>query len=352
MKKQVVLTDSQKEVINDNIDKIPDLTELTRRVFGDEQLDGRSREGRAVRAYLAEQELEYSTKHVYKKEDVELSQAQKEFIRNNSAPGVSSLELAKLCFSDTKIKHLSKEFWAVHNFINEEGLDVFEGESALSVKYSPPKAESKVLKKINDCVGTEITEEKMTVQYKRCIESLRKFLSAPRFLQVIETYTSIDDRDLFEAEFVRATWDKPDLTTDEINLYINVCMDYIHLKRIQSAMNKLNRMFDEAEEQQDLTVRLAELLKTKSEEYNQCEKRMESLISKLQGDRSKRIQNNVQKNASILNLVQLFQEEEERLIMVKMAEMQKKSIEKEADTLEKMPDWKARVLGVSKRDVI
>lgn len=352
MKKQVVLTDSQKEVINNNIDKIPDLTELTRKVFEDEKLDGRSREGRAVRAYLAEQELEYSTKHIHKKEDIELNEAQKEFIRNNSAPGVSSLELAKLCFSDSKVKHLSKEFWAVHNFINEEGLDVFEDESALNVKYSPPKAESKVLKKINDCVGTEITEEKMTVQYKRCIESLRKFLSAPRFLQVIETYTSIDDRDLFEAEFVRATWDKPDLTTDEINLYINVCMDYIHLKRIQSAMNKLNRMFDEAEEQQDLTVRLAELLKTKSEEYNQCEKRMESLISKLQGDRSKRIQSNVQKNASILNLVELFQEEEERLIMVKMAEMQKKSIEKEADTLEKMPDWKARVLGVNKRDVI
>ena len=38
--------------------------------------------------------------------------------------------------------------------------------------------------------------------------------------------------------------------------------------------------------------------------------------------------------------------------MVKMAEMQKKSIEKEAEVLEKMPDWKARVLGVNKRDVI
>ena len=177
-------------------------------------------------------------------------------------------------------------------------------------------------------------------------------MSAPRFLQVIDTYPSLDDRNLFEAEFVRATWDKPDLTTDEINLYINVCMDYIHLKRIQSAMAKLNRMFDEAEDQQDLTVRLAELLKTKSEEYNQCEKRMESLISKLQGDRSKRIQSHVNKNASILNLVQLFQEEEERNIMIKMAEMQKKVIREEADSLEKMPAWKSRVLGVSKRDVI
>ena len=109
-------------------------------------------------------------------------------------------------------------------------------------------------------------------------------------------------------------------------------------------------MFDEAEEQQDMTIRLTEILKTKSEEYNQCEKRMESLISKLQGDRSKRIANQVSKNASILNLVQLFQEEEERGIMLKMAQMQQKLISNEMDELEKMPDWKARVLGISKSD--
>jgi len=111
-------------------------------------------------------------------------------------------------------------------------------------------------------------------------------------------------------------------------------------------------MFDDAEDQQDLTVRLAELLKTKSEEYNQCEKRMESLIQKLQGDRSKRISSKHRENASILSLVQLFQEEEERKVMIMMAEMQKKAAKKEADNLESMPEWKARVLGISKGDVI
>ena len=162
----------------------------------------------------------------------------------------------------------------------------------------------------------------------------------------------MEDRDLFEAEFVRATWDKPDLSNDEINLYINVCMDYIHLKNIQGAMSKLNRMFNDAEDQQDLTVRLAELLKTKSEEYNQCEKRMESLIQKLQGDRSKRVSSQQKQNSSILALVQLFQEEEERKVMIKIANMQRKAAKEEADNLESMPDWKARVLGVSKDDVV
>ena len=76
------------------------------------------------------------------------------------------------------------------------------------------------------------------------------------------------------------------------------------------------------------------------------------MIQKLQGDRSKRISSKQQQNASILALVQLFQEEEERAVMIKIASLQKEAAAEEADRLESMPDWKARVLGISKEDVI
>ena len=111
-------------------------------------------------------------------------------------------------------------------------------------------------------------------------------------------------------------------------------------------------MFEDADEQQDMTVRLAELLKTKSEEYNQCEKRQESLIQRLAGDRAKRVANRQDKNASILALVESFQNEEDRKLMIKMAEMQKKIVRKEANEIESMGEWKSRVLGVRKDAVI
>jgi len=57
-------------------------------------------------------------------------------------------------------------------------------------------------------------------------------------------------------------------------------------------------------------------------------------------------------NASILSIVQLFQEKEERDNMVRIAEMQKATIKKEAERLEGMAEWKARILGVSQDDVI
>ena len=59
-----------------------------------------------------------------------------------------------------------------------------------------------------------------------------------------------------------------------------------------------------------------------------------------------------QKNASILNLVELFQDEKERNMMIQIAEMQKQAVQDEAEKFENMSSWKARILGVSKEDAI
>lgn len=348
------LTKEQQETILQNCKKTTDLTELTRLAFPDcEKIDGRSKQGRAVRAFLSNRQIEYETKHLEPRQNIILSKEQKEFIDNSISQGMDCHQIANVLFPDVRVTRNSHEYFSVHSYVDQnENLSTPISEDSVNKKYSAPKAPSKIIKKINDSCQKEIEESKLNVSERKSIESLGAFLASPRFIQVINNYDSSEDRELFEAEFIRATWDKPDLTSDEINLYINVCMDYIHLKNIQNAINKLNKMFDEAEDQQDLTVRLAELLKTKSEEYNQCEKRMESLIQKLQGDRSKRISNHQKQNANILALVQLFQEEEERKVMVKIAQLQKQAAKKEADNIESMPDWKARVLGVSKEDVL
>jgi len=348
------LTEEQERIVSENGSTISDLTELTKLAFpGEENIDGRSKQGRAVRAFMVQQGINYDTKHIYPKDNIQLSDSQREFISNSSRDGMNALQIATVLFPEIRITRNSKEYSSVLEYIeSQDSLDLHPSENAVNRKYSAPKAVSKIIKKINDYCQKNIEEAKLNIGQKKAIESLGAFLSSPRFTQVINNYDSMEDRDLFEAEFVRATWDKPDLSNDEINLYINVCMDYIHLKNIQGAMSKLNRMFNDAEDQQDLTVRLAELLKTKSEEYNQCEKRMESLIQKLQGDRSKRVSSQQKQNSSILALVQLFQEEEERKVMIKIANMQRKAAKEEADNLESMPDWKARVLGVSKDDVV
>mgnify|MGYP001398025390 CR=1 FL=1 len=345
------LTEDQKKFIKDNIDKYPELSEMTQKVFDDPFLDGRTKEGRAVREYMLSQDLEYKTSKIEPVEDIELTKDDKAIINTYSEEGLNSYQIATMLYPDQEITPLSKASLVVAAYVKEANKDRLDDKEK-SKKYIPVKAFQGVLAKINICAGVSLEQEEINIQQRMCVEQLMNFLQSPRFVQVVNGYSSDLDRELFESEFIRATWDKPDLTSDEINLYINVCMEYINLKHISKAMDKLNTMFDDAETQQEMTVRLAELLKTKSEEYNQCEKRMESLIQKLQGDRSKRILAKQKQNASLLNLVQLFQSEEERKIMIKIAELQRKAVEEEVEELENMPEWKARVLGITKNDAV
>ena len=346
------LSEEQKKFIDENFQKMPDLIELTRAAFKNGKIDGRSKEGRAVREYLASKEIQYKTTKHDTALPVVLTEEQKQFIQNYSQDGMSSFQIAQLLFPDDNVKNLGREQRAVNAYLKAVKKQQREERRENKSLYNPPEDINQCLDLINYYTDSDLVEQSLKATERKCVECLLKFLRSPRFTQIINTYRKKDDQELFEAEFIRATWDKPDLSADEVNLYVNVCVDYINLKNISSHMEKLNRMFDDADEQQELTVRLSELLKTKSEEYNQCEKRQESLIQRLAGDRAKRISQKQDRNASILSLVESFQNEEERKLMVKMAEMQKKAIREEANNLESMNEWKSRILGISKEDVI
>ena len=352
-KNSIKLTDDQKKFIDSNISTITDLIEMTRAVFMDETLDGRTKEGRAVRAYLIEKGEEFSTTKAAPAKEVRLSSEQKDFIKQYASDGINSFQIAKIIFSDLDLTPLSKETIVISEFIKKEmPQNLSPEDSARGVEYCPPASRLSAIKRINSVINANLKEDKLTRSEEMSIDFMQSILSSPRFLYQINSYTDAHDRSLFEAEFIRACWEKPDLTPDEINLYINVCMDYINLKQIEKQKLKLNEMFDDAEEGNDFTIRLTEILKTKSEEYNQCVGRIDRVITKLQGDRAKRLNSKQKETANVLALVKLFQEEEERQIMVRMAEMQNKVIEEEAERLESMPSWKARILGISKEDAI
>ena len=345
------LNDEQQQWLRENYKNNPSLIELTRQLFCDETLDGRTKEGRAVRHFLGTQGLEYNTTQ-RELQVVELTEEQKAFIVQYAEDGMTAFQIAGILFPEVNVTPLSKEMLVVNDYLKENAPTFVKAEeSSLGDTYSPPTTPLAGVRKINKYTSEELKVDRLSMKAKNCVTAIISFLQSPRFFSVINNYNAHADRELFEAEFIRATWDKPDLSADEINLNINVCVDYINLKNISAHVEKLNRMFNEAEEQQDMSIRLAELLKTKSEEYNQCEKRMESLITRLSGDRAKRVANRQQENASLINLVQLFQDEEERKIMIRIADLQKRAVRDEADNMEKMPDWKTRVLGVSKNEI-
>ena len=347
------LNEQQKDFLRENASKTPDLIHLTRECFKNDSLDGRSKEGRAVRKFLVENSIEFRTTSRQPVENIEITTEQREFIIQQAEEGLSSLEIARIIFPSRRVRPLSNEQRTVLATIREVNPDILPSQDSGALhSYISPKSPSRIIKKINDATGLGLDEPKLNRQKQICVEKLRTNLSNSRFLKIINNYLNEEDRVLFEHEFIRLTWDKPDLTADEINLYLNVCKEVINLEVISAHLNKLNNMFDEADEQQEMSIRLAEIIKAKSSEYHQCETRIENLTKKLQGDRGERMKKLQKENASFLSIVQLFQEEEERKTILKIAEMQKEAVKKEAERLEGMAEWKARVLGISQDDVI
>lgn len=355
--KEYILTPAEKEKSLKLFESLEgDLSECTKQLFEDPNEKGSTVRGRALRKYWVQRGLSYRTK--VKKRVVKhfLTEAERSFAKQHYGPEMTKIEVAQLLWpKESKSKGFAEteRFIALCEYITNEFPSVIGlRDDAAGEKYTPPHILTTAIKRLNKVASTEFEINRINLRDKKCLEKLITFLNAPRFLQVINSYITKQSRELFESEYIRSTWDKPDLTSDELNLYVNVCMDYVNLKEIEQHKQKLNLMFDDTEGQNELTMRLTEMLKTKAEEYNQCINRVDKMLAKLNGERAKRVANQEQRNASIISLVQLFQDEEERKLMIKMAEMQKKVVRKEADEVEKMSDWKARVMGIRKEDAI
>jgi hypothetical protein len=347
----IILTEEQKKIILESFKKDANILNITKIVFEDSTLDGRSKEGRAVTKFLATNGLKTKTTKREKLDEISLTESQLLEIQDLKEDGLNTSEISDIVFK-SKVTRLSKEWRVVNEIVNQEKEEQKEKGQDSSGNYIPPQAISRIIKKINDSTGVGLEEGKMSRTHRSCCDKLRINLSNSRFVAVVNNYINPRDKELFEQEMIRLTWDKPDLTADELNLYMNVSKEIINLELITGHLQKLNEMFEDAGHQDEMTVRLAEIIKAKSSEYHQCETRIENLTKKLQGDRGTRLANQQKDTASFLAIVQLFQEEEERKNMVRIADMQKQVIKKEAERLEGMAAWKARVLGIGIEDVL
>lgn len=353
MSEEFELTEQNKEDIRRIYGETPDLILITKKVFNDETIDGRSKEGRAVREFLVKQGLKFRTTKKEQEPEVILSDHQKSFISQNSK-NMTAFQMAKVLFPDNDIVTvLCRECRAIIAYIRETEPDKLKAsESAVGIEYVPPVDLHQAVVVINKATAQEINPNKLTAQHKQALTAYLRFINSPRLIQIVNSYSDKTDRDLFESEFTRFTWDKPDLTADDITLYIGVCQDIVMNKRLVQHTEKLNQAFEEVDGNEDLTIRLTEAIKGKSEEYDKVQKRIESVLKKLNGDRAERLKRQGDRTANFLALVEAFQDEGERKRMLIIVKAQREKVKDEANRIESLDEMLARVLGVSKEEVL
>ena len=342
---------------NNRPDNPPSLAELVKLTFDRDDLDGRSKEGKAVKQFLASRQIKPKKSHEYEAKGlIELTLEHKEYISNNCHT-MTGLEMAKVLFKNEALTNLSQETRSVLEYMKTIPTNVKfhnnENENIPTDEYRPPKSEERMIAKINRYILDGIDKNKLTHKHKKEINSLIGYMNTYRFCHQINLYDDEKDRELFESSFVRYTYDKSDLTQEEVDQYIVLSTEVVISSNIQQTINVLQTQIDMAiQEDGKIPMALVEASNTARKEYNDCVNRQQKLLNDLKVKRSERLSKQVKETASIINLVQMWKEEESRAKLLKMAEMRKNVIEKEIDRLSTMDEVKSKILGISKDEIL
>ena len=189
---------------------------------------------------------------------------------------------------------------------------------------------------------------------KQGINTLLRYLHGPRFIHMVNTYANDNNRNLFVSEFVRATYDKPDLTVDEVNLYLNLCSDYVSSSQTKREIELLAKRLGELIDDPDgkMSTSLADTISAKNKEYNDCLERQEKLINKLNGSRAIRLKNQTAANSSIKSLVEYWKTEKTRIKLIGLAKIKEKARQASVIDLHSLDSVKAEIFGAVSEDIL
>lgn len=344
--------------LDDNIQKIIEKDfkkkspiQMAKFCFNNLNLDEHSKEFEDVKRFYA---------HLYKKVDwLEFTQEQIQFMEKNHK-NTKPYEMAKSLFPNVKITPLGKETLTISRYCAARGWNYDDGKPADSVNkyfYTPPNTDLQVIKKINAAdINANFEYGKLTNFQKRCIESTKKYLSSPRFIATISCYEKQSLRDLFESSFIQASYDKPDLNSEEQNMCINLCSDYVLMINIQKQMTVLHNLLDQIlqDDESDAKIHMgvADAYTTKVQEYDKCQSRMQKLQESLSDKRSNRLKEEKGLNESLSKFIDLWKGEEDRKKMLRIAEARNAELEKEVERLDNFSELIAHVMGVGKDEVL
>ncbi len=352
-------TEQQQKILdlwNSRPSNPPALKELVLLICG-EGVDGRSDCGRGIKEFLASRNLraKASSDRENKLTNFELTDDHKLYIVNNIDTN-TPLEIAKTLFKNDALTNLNVETRAIAEYVKSlDTKTIYGGKETLeeipSSEYEPPKTVDKALKKINEYVSFVNGTNNLTAAQKKNVERLIEYLHTYRFMRLMNSFDSNWDRKSCEDAFIRYTYDKPDLTQEEIDQYISLAGEIIHELTVKRRMEKMSKqqenISDNSVENQKYSMGLVEAIGKASTELHQCKDRQKKLVESLTQKRSERL--DVQRqDATILNLIQAWKQEDERKKFLKYAEMEQNSISKEIDRLESIPELKARFMGFPK----
>lgn len=364
-KEQFILTDAHKSYLMLHWDKEFDIIEAIRHISGDPKADLRHRSGRAIKDFLIANGKTVKTSKYEAKGNPELTPEQKEFCENNAGK-MKPLEIAKSLFGNDKLTTLHGEARAVFDYIAEIAPNVIEtnDKPPRKAEYDAPKTVYELIDVVNRYVFNSKKENeglydrsKLTSQDERNLRALLGYMNIPRFVYQMNQYDKHIERELYESTFIGMTHDKPDLLREEIDQYISLAAEIVTSTQIDRHIQTLDREVESSfsgnnKENKRLSMTMVEFINSARATQDKSKERQKKLIGELIGSRAKRQEGKIVANATVLNLVEAWQDEKIRRAYIKMAMEQKAEEANEVDKLIDMESVVAMIAGVTRDELI
>jgi hypothetical protein len=188
---------NQQDYLNDNKNcKESNILSLAQEVYKNSKLIEQTEEFKNVRKFL--QKLwrggEYDN----------YTDEQLDFLFEN-AEHLTPKEIAKTLFPD---KEYIVSLRTITSLLDAAGFREVKDDEKIertNARYNSPRTDLQVMNLINRSDhAAKYDSDKMDMRKKDSIAAVKKFLSAPRFVEMISMITNVKHREVFETEFVKA----------------------------------------------------------------------------------------------------------------------------------------------------
>lgn len=368
------LTEEQKQIARDLHGSGANLSTITQKTFPDaidangNPVDGRSTEGKSVRAFIASIGGTVKTVSHVKGANlppIVLTDEQKQFIETNAeAFRGKPLEMVRVLFNNDKLPAISREAKVVYAHLREVYPDVLNAtdEPVEDAVYQLPATVMLLCGVVNTYVFT--SDLRKVYQWgtlkpfeERCLRSLMSYMRNFRFPYQCNQYDKKADRELFISTFIRFAHDKPDLTQIEIDQVISAAVETVNIVQIQRLIRRMDKMQEEVMEGlvTDDNGKVKKLNMVDVEAINQVRSkedtakgRVKQLLEALEETRSKRTKDRADRAATILNLLEVWQNDEQmRQDIIDMGIEEKNEDAKEFGRIRDFDDITAIIAGQS-----
>jgi hypothetical protein len=270
--------------------------------------------------------------------------------------------MARLLFGNAELTIDSPECQAVYQQCRLFDPTAQRYEERVKEPYKIPSNLKELAKMVNRYAvsakrdGKDVYDpQNLSAQDSKQLNALMSYMQLYRFAIEADKFQIKMERELYESVFISNTYDKPDLLIGEIQQYISFSVETVRCVQIDHVLQKLEdrqRMSLDTPGSKSNMVDV-EWANSMREKLNASINQTQKLLKTLEGERSKRLQDRVAANSSMLNLVEAWKREDDRRKIIQMSERkQKAGLREEVERMSNMDALKSEIFGVSAEDIL